>query len=55
MFLFGLSSFQFGRLRRRHRRRERRKFLSASERWAILGNRLREAAEKVVGQNEYGQ
>lgn len=52
MISFGLSSFQLGNRRRRRRHALQRKFLTAEERWAILGNRLRKAAEKVVEQNE---
>lgn len=56
MILFGLSSFSLNKLRFRRRRRVlRRKFLTASERWAILGNRLREATDKVVEQYEREQ
>lgn len=56
MILFGLTSFRLDRTR--HRRifqSPKRKFLTAHERWAILGNRLREATEKVVEQNERRQ
>lgn len=52
MLIFGLSSFQLERTRCLHRHINRRKFLSPYERWNILGNRLRKAAEKLVGQNE---
>ena len=52
MLIFGLSSFQLERTRCLRRHINRRKFLSPSERWNILGSRLRKAAEKVVGQNE---
>lgn len=52
MLILGLSSFQLERTRYLRRRINRRKFLSPSERWNILGSRLRQAAEKVVGQNE---
>lgn len=55
MIFFGLSSFSLQRVRR-HRppRVLQRKFLSASERWAILGDRLRKATDKVVGRHERG-
>lgn len=53
MIFFGLSSISLQKKRpHRHRRVLRRKFLTPSERWAILGIRLREAINKVVEQHE---
>ncbi|MBR4383819.1 MAG: hypothetical protein IKP64_09710 [Selenomonadaceae bacterium] len=48
MILFGLSSFSLNKVRYSRRRVLQRKFLTASERWAILGDRLRKATNKMV-------
>lgn len=54
MILFGLRSFRLYKVHRRRHYVIQRRFLTTAERWEILGNRLRKAAEKVVGKNERG-
>ncbi|MBQ7454382.1 MAG: hypothetical protein IJS69_04960 [Selenomonadaceae bacterium] len=49
MFSFGFESFSLFNKRPRRRFVCKRKFLTAAQRWQLLGERLQKSVEKVVG------